>query len=166
MRRENYRLCGQEVKCYLGQDNCPPQPVSPSGHRHSLTCIPGLCMRAKSLPLCLTLCDPLDCSPPRLLCPWDFPGKNTGVGCHALLQGSRLRLLCLLHWQVDSLPLAPPGRPTRVLQRVNSGMITGGPHYGRSNECMALGAGSPSLSFRAQGRGQAGPSPCGCKSAR
>ena len=34
------------------------------------------------LQLCLTLCDP------RLLCPWDFPGKNTGVGCHFLLQGS------------------------------------------------------------------------------
>ena len=26
--------------------------------------------------------------PTRLLCPWDSPGKNTGVGCHALLQGS------------------------------------------------------------------------------
>ena len=44
-----------------------------------------------------------------LLCPWDFPGKNTGVGCHFLLrgnfltQGSNLRLLRLLHWQVDSL---------------------------------------------------------------
>ena len=25
--------------------------------------------------------------PTRLLCPWDFPGKNTGVGCHSLLQG-------------------------------------------------------------------------------
>ena len=25
--------------------------------------------------------------PTGLLCPWDFPGKNTGVGCHALLQG-------------------------------------------------------------------------------
>ena len=25
--------------------------------------------------------------PTRLLCPWDFPGKNTGLGCHALLQG-------------------------------------------------------------------------------
>ena len=23
----------------------------------------------------------------RLLCPWDSPGKNTGVGCHSLLQG-------------------------------------------------------------------------------
>ena len=35
---------------------------------------------------CLTLCDPMDCSLPRLLCPWDFSGKNTGVGCHFLLQ--------------------------------------------------------------------------------
>ena len=25
--------------------------------------------------------------PIKLLCPWDFPGKNTGVGCHVLLQG-------------------------------------------------------------------------------
>ena len=32
---------------------------------------------------CLTLCDPMDCS---LLCPWDFPGKSTGVGCHCLLR--------------------------------------------------------------------------------
>jgi len=36
---------------------------------------------------CLTLGDPMDCSPARFLCPWDFPGKNTEVGCHALLQG-------------------------------------------------------------------------------
>ena len=25
--------------------------------------------------------------PTRLLCPWEFPGKNSGVGCHSLLQG-------------------------------------------------------------------------------
>ena len=36
---------------------------------------------------CLTLGDPMDCKPTRLLCPWDSPGKNTGVGCYALLQG-------------------------------------------------------------------------------
>ena len=30
--------------------------------------------------------DSMDCSPSRLLCPWDFPGKNTEVGCHFLLQ--------------------------------------------------------------------------------
>ena len=35
---------------------------------------------------CLTLCNPMDYSP-RLLCPWDFPGENTGVGCHFLFQG-------------------------------------------------------------------------------
>ena len=27
------------------------------------------------------------CDPAKLLCPWDFPGKNTGLGYHALLQG-------------------------------------------------------------------------------
>ena len=38
-----------------------------------------------------------------LLCPWDFPHKNTGVGCHFMLQevfpiqGSNPQLLCLLH---------------------------------------------------------------------
>ena len=39
------------------------------------------------LQLCLTLCDPLDCSPTRLFCPWDSPGRDTQVGDHALLQG-------------------------------------------------------------------------------
>ena len=51
------------------------------------------------------------------LCPWDFPSKNTGVGCNFLLQGifpiqeSNLHVLCLLHWQVDSLPRAEVGSP-------------------------------------------------------
>ena len=55
--------------------------------------------------------------PVRLLFPWDSPGKNTWVGCHALLQGifltqeSNLNLLHILHWQAGSLPLAPPGNP-------------------------------------------------------
>ena len=35
----------------------------------------------------LTLCDPMDCSPPGSSVHGDSPGKNTGVGCHALLQG-------------------------------------------------------------------------------
>ena len=29
--------------------------------------------------------------PTRLLCPWDFPGKSTGVGCHCLLQWIQLQ---------------------------------------------------------------------------
>ena len=50
---------------------------------------------------------------PRLLCLWNFPGKSTGVDYHFLLQGifptqgSNPCFLCLLHWQVDSLPLVP-----------------------------------------------------------
>ena len=34
-----------------------------------------------------TLCNPVDCSPARLLCPWDSTGQNTGVGSLSLLQG-------------------------------------------------------------------------------
>ena len=40
----------------------------------------GMCSVAQS---CLTPCNPM--KPSRLLCPWNFPGKNTGVGCHILL---------------------------------------------------------------------------------
>ena len=64
---------------------------------------------------------PYGLSPTRLLCPCDSPGKNSGVGCHALLQGifltqeSNLRLLRLLHWQAGSLPLAPLGKPWKSL---------------------------------------------------
>ena len=50
----------------------------------------------------------------RLLSPLGSPIKNPGVGCHALLQGIFLTQgsnLCLLHWQVDSLPTAPAGKP-------------------------------------------------------
>ena len=52
----------------------------------------------------------------RLLCPWDFPSKNTGVGCHALLQGlflnKRLNLClpCLLHCR-RFFTSEPPGKP-------------------------------------------------------
>ena len=59
--------------------------------------------------------------PTRLLCPWNSLGKNTGVNCHALLQGifpiqgSNLYLLYLLHWQTDSLPLHHLGSPFSYL---------------------------------------------------
>ena len=55
----------------------------------------------------------MDCSPPdSLLCPWDSPDNNTGVGCHFLFQGIfpiQGRNLRLWHWQVDSLPLSHLG---------------------------------------------------------
>ena len=41
---------------------------------------------AKSFQSCPTLWDPIDGSPPGSPSPWDSPGKNTGVGCHFLLQ--------------------------------------------------------------------------------
>ena len=58
--------------------------------------------------------------PARLLCPWNFSGKKTGAGCHFFLQGILAaqglnpHLLHLLHWQADSLPLAPLGKPVLV----------------------------------------------------
>ena len=70
-----------------------------------------LCLVAQSCP---TLFNPMDYSPQGSSVHEDSPGKNTGEGCHALLQGIfptqglNLRLLCLLHWQAGSLPLAPP----------------------------------------------------------
>ena len=64
-------------------------------------------MLAKLLQLCLTLCNPMDCSPPgSSVHGIDSPGKNIGVGCHTLLQGIfstqgwNWCLFCLLHWQV------------------------------------------------------------------
>ena len=75
------------------------------------------CLSAKSLQSCLTLCNPMDRSPP-------------GSSVHGILQARRLEsvailfswvssltrglnshLLCLLHWQAGSLPRAPPGKP-------------------------------------------------------
>ena len=51
----------------------------------------------------MSVCDPHGLQPSaRFLCPWDFPGKNTGVGCHSLLQGIFLTQelnLGLLQWQ-------------------------------------------------------------------
>ena len=58
--------------------------------------------------------------PARLLCPWNFRGKNTGVGCHFLLQGIFLtqglnsHLLLSPTLQADSLPLPHQGSPSNV----------------------------------------------------
>ena len=53
--------------------------------------------------------------PTRLLLPGDFPGKNTEVDCHFLLQGifpTQGSNPHLLHWQTDSLPLGHLGSPS------------------------------------------------------
>ena len=76
------------------------------------------CLVSKS---CLTLLRTHGLQPSRLLCPWDFPGKNTGVGCHCLLQGIFLTQglnLCLLHWQADSLPMSHQWSPNHIITEV------------------------------------------------
>ena len=74
-------------------------------------------LHAKLLQLCLTLCDPMNHSPAESTVQGILPGKNTGVGCHTLLQriftiqGSNPHLLWLLHGPALSLPLEPLGKP-------------------------------------------------------
>ena len=85
---------------------------------------------------------------------WNFPGKNAGVSCLFLLQGifltqgSNLCLPCLLHWQVDSLPLSCPGDPywyilvfipTQSYNLLNIFFIQEGAHDGRRASAEGLG---------------------------
>ena len=58
----------------------------------------GFCARcaaaaaaAKLLQSCPTLCDPIHGSPPGSPGPWDSPGKNSGLGCHFLLQCMKVK---------------------------------------------------------------------------
>ena len=58
--------------------------------------------------------------PTIFLCPWNFSGKNTGMGCHFLCQGllltpgSNLHLLCLQHWG-RFFTTTPPGKPSHMI---------------------------------------------------
>ena len=61
---------------------------------------------------CWTL-GPHGLEPLRPLCPWDFPGKNTGVGCHFLLQGIKLMSPAL---QDYSFTADPPGKLPQIKQ--------------------------------------------------
>ena len=77
-----------------------------------------VCVRAQS---CTTLCNPMDCSPARLLCPWDSTGENTGVGSHALLH----RIFpthglnpCLLHCRLILYSLSRKGSPLALWRGV------------------------------------------------
>ena len=64
--------------------------------------------------LCSNSLRPQGLQPARLLCPWDSPGKNTGEGCHSLLQGifpTQGSNPHLLPWQAGRLPLNLLGSP-------------------------------------------------------
>ena len=83
--------------------------------RRWISCDWAVC--AKSLQSCPTLCDPMDCSLPGSSVHgfsrqefWDgllFPSSHRIFPMQVL----NLCLLCLLHWQVGSLPWVPPGKP-------------------------------------------------------
>ena len=97
--------------------SCQEELSTQEGHFLWLGCHPPPKARATAVlclvsQLCLTLCDPMDCSPPGSSVHGDSLGKNAGVGSLSLLQGIFLTQgsnLRLLHWSAGSLPLAPPG---------------------------------------------------------
>ena len=100
---------------------CSPEAHSLSSLltlNHSPWRVGHLVLHAKSLQSCPTLCNPMDCSLSGSSVHRIYAGKNTRVGCHALLQvifpmqGLNPCLLCLLHWQVDSLLRKPRGKPS------------------------------------------------------
>ena len=122
----------------LSSQLCPPLGSTPSQlvtpqATSRLSCTEGcprlhamLCLVAQSCP---ALCDPMDCSPPGSSVHWDSPGKNTGVGCHALLQGMAQSLVpkqlfphlagsenhprCFLNIHIPGLPPTPPRKSAR-----------------------------------------------------
>ena len=89
------------------------QPLSPW--------LPQVCARVPSHFSHTLLCDPMDCSSPRLLCPWASPRQEywSGSPCPPpggvfLTQGSNPCFLGFLHWHAGSLPLTPPGKSNEL----------------------------------------------------
>ena len=76
--------------------------------------------------LCLTLCDSMDYSPPGSSVNGDCLGKNTGVGCHALLQGMEKAMAphsSTLAWQIP-WPEEPGRLQTMGSRRVGQDWAT------------------------------------------
>ena len=124
-QRSRFPLALVQTASRASQTECPflsvfSAPADPLLGLASAS-FPGyLCVCAKSLQSCCLTLQPRGLQPTRRLCPWDSPGKNTGVGCHALLQGifstqgsnlgllySRWILYCLSHWgsQINYIPI-------------------------------------------------------------
>ena len=97
-------LQGHGFHPWLVSSTCPT--VQPQYICHALSCS----VVSDSL-------QPHELQPAKLPCPWDFLGKNAGVGCHFLFQGIfptqdwNPSLLYLLNWQADSLPPYHLGSP-------------------------------------------------------
>ena len=72
----------QPLSLHLGSTS----PATPVSGKKCLKKPMSVCML--SCFSCVQLCDPMDCSPPGSSVHGDSLGKNTGVGCHALLRGT------------------------------------------------------------------------------
>ena len=79
------------------QYNCFRPNISPVYRQDAVLCL--------VTHLCLTLCDPVDCSLPGSSVHGDSPGKNTGMGCHAPSRGSSQPRSPTM--QMESLPCPP-----------------------------------------------------------
>ena len=84
-----------------------------------------VCVRAQSLQSCLTLCHPMDCSPPGSSVRGILQARILWWVAMPSSRGSSwprdpTRLLCLLHWQVASLPIVPPGKSAERWSWLNS----------------------------------------------
>ena len=85
---------------------------------NQLCFLPAAAAAAKLLQSCLTLCNPIDGSPPGMPS-WDSPGKNTGVGCHCLLQCMKVKVKSFSRVQLLATPWTAayqgfPGKSTGV----------------------------------------------------
>ena len=125
--KANFPPEARSLKAKMGLRNVPPHPVLEALKVAAIRLSPGIHLQTKTRAQFLNrvqLCDPINCSP-QLVCPWDSPGKNTGVGCYFRLQGifptqgSNPRLL---QWQADSLPLSHQGSPQTKVSRPKSYM--------------------------------------------
>ena len=94
------RMCPEDTFCSRQALDGPQAPCVLGLVPHApffLKCYPDLV----KVPV-TKLCPTSGLYPSRLLCPWDSPGRNTGVGCHALLQESFLTQKSNLHllWRI------------------------------------------------------------------
>ena len=96
----------QEIACRLKHTHTQKTPLCKEALKGTSS---YCCLVTESCP---ALCDPRDCSPPGSSVHGILQARILGVGCHALLQGifrTQGSNPCLLHWQVDLLPLSYQG---------------------------------------------------------
>ena len=127
--------------CPLG-DHGLPQLLSLFALYYPLMCPDCCCLDTRAYQ---TLLWPHGLLPARLLCPWDFPGKNIGMGCHFLLQGlfpTQESNPSFLHWLADSLPPSHLESPYGSLTHLYLGntffKVSVSESYGNSLSCQGL----------------------------